>query len=234
MPASPSGTAGHRRRLRERFLKSSLEGFHDYEVVELMLTFAIPRRDVKPLAKALTARFKGLRGILEASREELMEVSGCGERSVELFALLKEAASAYVSEKAPLRPPVKSAADVVCFVNDHYKAYGSAGERLFALFLNSKNEILGMELVHEGAIDRGLIHPRVVMEKAFGHNARSIIFVHTADGHASPSRGGRALAEGLEAAARAIDILVHDHIIVGKNNFLSARDLGWLRAGSSA
>lgn len=232
--ASSSGTAGHRRRLRERFVKSSLEGFHDYEVVELMLTFAIPRRDVKPLAKALIARFKGLSGILEASAEELMEVSGCGERSVELFALLKESAAAYVGEKASGRPPVRSAADVVCFVNDHYKAYGAEGERLFALFLNSKNEILGMELVHEGAIDGELIRPRPVMEKAFGHNARSIIFVHTAAGKAAPSKGERALAEVLEAAARSIDILVHDHIIVGRNNFLSARDLGWLRGGSSA
>lgn len=234
MPQTSSGTAGHRKRLRERFLRSSLEGFHDYEVVELLLTFAIPRKDVKPLAKALVARFKGLRGVLEASREELMEVSGCGERSVELFELLKEAASAYVSEKGVVRPPVRSAADVVCFVNDHYKSYGAEGERLFALFLNSKNEILGMELVHEGAIDRELVRPRAVMEKAFGHNARSIIFVHTAGGHASPSKGERALAEGLEAAARAIDILVHDHIIVGRNNFLSARDLGWLRGGPCA
>lgn len=234
MPASSSGTSGHRRRLRERFLKSSLEGFHDYEVVEFMLTFAIPRRDVKPLAKALIARFKGLSGILEASPGELMEVGGCGQRSVELFALLKESASAYVGEKAAARPPVRSAADVVCFVNDHYKAYGAEGERLFALFLNSKNEILGMEMVHEGAIDGELIHPRAVMEKAFGHNARSIIFVHTADGQASPSKGERALAQGLEAAARSIDILVHDHIIVGRNNFLSARDLGWLRGGPSA
>jgi DNA repair protein RadC len=231
MPASGSGSPGHRKRLRERFLRSSLEGFHDYEVVELLLTFAIPRRDVKPLAKALVARFKGLSGIFEASAGELMEVTGCGERSVELIALLKEAASVYVNEKAAARPPVRSAADVVCFVNDHSKEYGEGAERLFALFLNSKNEILGIELLHEGEMSGALVQPRAVMEKAFGHNARSIIFVHTADGQASPSRGERSLAEGLEAAARSIDILVHDHIIVGKKNFLSARDLGWLRPG---
>ncbi|CAG1066135.1 hypothetical protein BAC1_01739 [uncultured bacterium] len=231
MGAAGSGSPGHRRRLRERFLRSSLEGFHDYEVVELLLTFAIPRRDVKPLAKALVARFKGLSGIFEASAEELREVAGCGERSVELFALLKEVASAYVNEKGAARPPVKSAADAVCFVNDHSKEYGEAAERLFALFLNSKNEILGIELLHEGDMNVALVPPRAVMEKAFGHNARSIIFVHTADGHAAPSKGEKALAEGLEAAARSIDILVHDHIIVGKKNFLSARDLGWLRPG---
>lgn len=233
MRAAQSGSPGHRKRLRERFLRSSLEGFHDYEVVELLLTYAIPRRDVKPLAKALIARFKGLSGIFEASAEELREVSGCGERSVDLFALIKEAASVYVNEKASKRPPVKSAADVVCFVNDHSKEYGEKAERLFALFLNSKNEILGIELLHEGEMNTALVQPRAVMEKAFGHNARSIIFVHTADGQAAPSSGERTLAEGLESAARSIDILVHDHIIVGKSNFLSARDLGWLRPGPS-
>jgi DNA repair protein RadC len=234
MPAAANGSPGHRKRLRERFLRSSLEGFHDYEVVELLLTYAIPRRDVKPLAKALISRFKGLSGIFQATPEELCEVSGCGGRSVELIALLKEAASAYVNEKAATRPPVRSAADVVCFVNDHSKEYGEVCERLFALFLNSKNEILGIELLHEGEINKALVQPRAVMEKAFGHNARSIIFVHIGGREASPSRGERALAELLEAAARSIDILVHDHIMVGKSNYLSARDLGWLKPGPSA
>ena len=229
MPAAASGSPGHRKRLRERFLRSSLEGFHDYEVVELLLTYAIPRRDVKPIAKALIKRFKGLRGICEASPEEMLEVAGCGARSAELFWLLKEAASVYVNEKAASRPPVKSAADVICFVNDHAKEYEDNGERLFALFLNSKNEILGIELLHEGDVNKAFVHPRSVMEKAFGYNARSIIFVHKAIGQAAPSAGEKALAQVLEAAARSIDILVHDHIIVGNRSFLSARDLGWLR-----
>ena len=228
MPAAASGSPGHRKRLRERFLRSSLEGFHDYEVVELLLTYAIPRRDVKPIAKALIKRFKGLRGICEASPEEMLEVAGCGARSAELFWLLKEAASVYVNEKAASRPPVKSAADVICFVNDHAKEYEDNGERLFALFLNSKNEILGIELLHEGDVNKAFVHPRSVMEKAFGYNARSIIFVHKAIGQAAPSAGEKALAQVLEAAARSIDILVHDHIIVGNRSFLSARDLGWL------
>ncbi len=229
MPAAQSGSPGHRKRLRERFLRSSLEGFHDYEVVELLLTYAIPRRDVKPIAKALIKRFKGLRGICEASPEEMLEIAGCGARSAELFSLLKEAASVYVNEKAASRPPVKSAADVIFFVNDHAKEYEDNGERLFALFLNSKNEILGMELLHEGDVNKAFVHPRSVMEKAFGYNARSIIFVHKAIGQAAPSAGEKALAQLLEAAARSIDILVHDHIIVGNRSFLSARDLGWLR-----
>src|SRR5512134_3384051 len=128
MPASLSGSPGHRKRLRERFLMSSLEGFHDYEVVELLLTYSIPRRDVKPLAKALIKRFKGLKGILEASPEEMLEVPGCGKRSAMLFFLLREASGTYVNEKVSPRPPVKSAADVVCFVNDHSKEYGGRGE----------------------------------------------------------------------------------------------------------
>jgi len=213
-------------------MKTSLEGFHDYEVVELLLTYAIPRRDVKPVAKALVGRFKGLRGVLEASPEELVEVVGCGARSVELLGLLKEMAAVYIDEKAVARRPVRSAADAVGFVNDHSFEYGDGGERLFALFLNSKNEILGIEMICEGEVNGAIVEPRDVMQKAFGHNARSIILVHTTKGQASPSKGERALFQGLEAAARSIDILVHDHIIVGQKGFLSARDLGWLRPGA--
>jgi len=229
MPASASGSPGHRKRLRERFLRSSLEGFHDYEVVELLLTYAIPRRDVKPLAKALVARFKGLKGLCEASPEELLEVPGCGQKSALLFSLLREAASAYVAEKVRPSPPVKSASDVVGFVNEHSRAYEAKTERLFALFLNSKNEILGIETLCEGEVKSSAVQPRSVMEKAFGYNARSIIFVRKSNGQAAPTAAERGLAVMLEAAARSIDILVHDHIIVGSRSFLSARDLGWLR-----
>lgn len=234
MHSAGKGPAGHRKRLRERFLKTSLAGFHDYEVVELLLTYAVPRRDVKPVAKALISRFKGLRGLFEASPEELREVAGCGQRSVELLGLLREMAAIYVNEKAAVRHPVRSAADVLCFVNDHAFEYGEEPEKLFALFLNSKNEILGIELLCEGEVNGNMASPREVVQKAFGHNARSIIFVHITKGQAAPSKGEKALFQGLEAAARSIDILVHDHIIAGQKGFLSARDMGWLRPGASS
>src|SRR3972149_10723413 len=98
MEKSGKSYLGHRKRLKERFTKARLDGFHDYEVVELLLTYAIPRRDVKPAAKELIRRFRGLRGVFEAGAEDLGSVMGIGENAVALLRLLKEVAGAYLKE----------------------------------------------------------------------------------------------------------------------------------------
>lgn len=224
--------SGHRKRLKERFLRASLEGFHDYEALELFLTFAIPRRDVKPLAKELIKRFKGLKGVFEASCEEISSVPGMGENSAVFISLLKELASAYVDEEAVASSPIKSPADAVDFVSNRFDC---GRERFLALYLNSKNEVLGIEPFHEGDLKGIAVSPREVIEKAFGHNARSIIFVHTKAGAPSiPQKDEKRLVEELEEAALAIDVLVHDHIITGKGRHLSAREMGWLKPPNPA
>ena len=105
--------AGHRGRLRERFVKNRLNGFHDYEVVELLLTYAIARRDVKPLAKALLRRFGSLHKLFEATREELMEVDGIGENAAALLSLLKPLTKEYLGTQPEKRQKVSSAEDAV-------------------------------------------------------------------------------------------------------------------------
>jgi DNA repair protein RadC len=219
---------GHRRRLRERFKKSGLEGFHDYEVVELLLTFAIPRRDVKPLAKHLIKRFKGLRGLFDATSEELSSIKGVGDNAAVLVRLVKEAAKEYLRERMMKRDVIRSPKDVADYLN--LTLSGEKVEKFLALYLNSKNEILGVETLHEGAIDRTFVYPRKAIENAFKHNARSIIFVHNhPSGDPTPSDVDRRLTKELEAAASALDIIVHDHIIVGKNGHFSSREEGWLK-----
>jgi len=220
--------SGHRKRLKERFAKRSIEAFHDYEVVELLLTFAIPRRDVKPLAKALVKRFGGLKGVLDASIKELATVEGVGESTAVLLMLLKEAAGAYLMERTmAARPPVRSPGDVIDFVNATFN--GDKAERFISIFLNSKNEILGMEEMHEGALSAMDVAPRAVIEKAFRYNARSIIFVHNDPaGETLPGEPEMALAKGLAAAAATIDILVHDYMITGGAEHFSGREAGWL------
>lgn len=221
-----ASNSGHRKRVRDRFGKASLEGFHDYEIVELLLTFAIPRRDVKPLAKALVKRFGGLKGVFEASIKDLSAVSGIGENAAILLTLLKEAAGAYLLEQMMSNKPVRSPSDVLEFLDATLS--GEKAERFLAIYLNSKNDILGVAALHEGALSSMEVSPKKVIEKAFKYNARSIIFVHNhPDGKVCPAKEERQLAIQLEAAAGSIDILVHDYLITGKGEHFSAREVGW-------
>ncbi len=231
MIAMENPNAGHRKRLRERFKKTRLEGFHDYEIVELLLAYAIPRRDVKPLAKTLISRFKGLRGVLDASVEELVSVKGMGENAAVLVGLVKEMAGEYLKEKVMKRDVIRSAGDVLNYLN--VALSGEKVEKFLAIYLNSKNEVLGIETLHEGTINQTFVYPRKIIERAFSHNARAIILVHNhPSGDPTPSTADRRLTEELLAAARALDIIVHDHIIIGKNSHVSGRELGWLGEGS--
>src|SRR5574337_986585 len=130
---------GHRKRLRERFAKASLEGFHDYEVLELLLTFAIPRKDVKPLAKELIREFKGLQGVFDAGVDGLSSVNGIGESAAVLIALLRETARVSIGEQTSGRARhIRTPEDVFAFLEETIGEKGE--ERLIAVYLNSKNE----------------------------------------------------------------------------------------------
>ncbi len=221
-----TGHGGHRQRLREKFLKAGITGLHDYEVVELLLTYAIPRMDVKPVAKDLIRRFKGLRGVLDAEVDELVEIPGMGEHSAGLIKLTKGLGSAYLEERVLGADVMSSPKEVVDFLTS--KLAGERVEKFLALFLSSKNEVLAIETINEGTINQTAVYPRKVIEHALRHNARSIIFVHNhPSGDPTPSKSDIKLTKELEDAARTVDILVHDHIIIGRNSHHSLRDSGW-------
>lgn len=226
MTAAGHYGTGHRKRLKERYLKGGIDGFHGYEIIEALLTYSIPRRDVKPLAKTLFSRFKGLRGVLDAAPKELSTVDGAGENTSILIALAREAGRAYLNEEEASKNLIRTPQDVIDFMKPALAA--ETGERLFAVYLNTRNEVLGVETLHEGPIGRG-IPAREVIERAFTHNARSVIFVHS-----SPSKGGgptindKRLTKALEAAASSIDIVVHDYLIAVEGGQFSARENGWL------
>ena len=218
---------GHRSRLKEKFIKSGLTGFHDYEILELLLTYAIPRRDVKPIAKELTEHFKDLQGIFDADLEELKNIKGLGEHSAILIKLLKEAAAVYLKERIENKNIIDSVKSVMEYCR--YRLSGERDEVFLVLYLNAKNEIIKNEILQRGTIDQTVIYPRKVMEQALKHNACSLIFVHNhPSGDPAPSEADKELTKILTRALRTVDITVHDHLITGKNACFSARENGWI------
>ena len=229
MSEDPHHHLGHRRRLRERFLRNGLAGFHDYEVLELLLAFAIPRRDVKPYAKALLAKFGGLRAVFDASAEELQKVEGIGPNAAVLLRVLKETASLYLAQRLQAGTVLDSPKAIVDYCR--HALQGQRNERFQVIFLNAKDVVVGIETVSEGTVDWSAVYPRKVLEGALRHNAVAVIFVHNhPGGRAEASDEDRRLTEALAQAAKAIGVGVHDHLIIGQNDWLSFREQGWLPA----
>lgn len=211
---------GHRERLRERFRKSGSEGFHDYELLELLLTYGIPRRDVKPIAKALIKRFGSFSGVLDASEKELLEVAGMGSISSILIRLVKELCWVYLEEKMRGRDVLSSPQAVVNFVR--MRLSGLPYEAFMVIYLNTKNEVLHYEIIQEGTIDQAVIFPRRIIEGALAQHASGLILVHNhPSGHYSPSEDDKTLTRSIIGAAKTLDLRVLDHIVVGKDGHFS-------------
>lgn len=219
--------AGHRQRLRDRFTRSGLDGLQDYEFIELLLTYAIPRRDVKPLAKSLLERFSGIRGVFDASIDELISCTGIGKRTAVLIKLLKEGSAAYLKTRIIHKEILGSPQDVLNYC--HCTLSGEKNEKFMVIYLTAKNELVDTELLEEGTVNQTAVYPRKVMEAALRHRASALIFVHNhPSGDPSPSQADRLLTDALVKAALALDIAVHDHIIIGRNKHVSWRENGWL------
>lgn len=208
----------HRKRLRERFRK--MQGLADYELIELLLTFAIPRRDVKPIAKRLLKRFGGISGIMDATERELLQCEGVGKTSAILFRLVKELFVAYTKESMVRRDVLSTPEAVVGFLRTRLSGYGN--EVFMVIYLNVKNEVIGHESISEGTVDRVAVYPRRVVEAALLNGASSIILVHNhPTGHVEPSQEDIALTRAIVDAAGTLGIKVLDHIIVGEKKHLS-------------
>ncbi len=211
---------GHRKRLRERFQKAGAEGMHDYELLELLLTYAVQRKDVKPIAKRLIERFGSLAGVLDASQKELEAVTDVGSISATLIRLVKELCGAYLAEKMKRKDVLSSPQAVVDFAR--VKLAGLTHEAFMVIYLNVKNEVLEHEIIHEGTIDRAVVYPRRIMEAALAHHAAGLILIHNhPSGHPEPSEEDKRLTRAIAEAARPMDIQIIDHIVVGKDGYFS-------------
>jgi len=216
---------GHRQRLKKRFLALGAQGLADYEIIELLLTFVIPRKDTKPIAKDLLRAFKSLQGVFEAPIEELVKIPGVGENCAFLVKFFLDAPAFYLKEKIRRREYLHSAKDVITYLQ---MSMQSLRHEIFkVIFLNAKNEIIHDETIHEGTLNQSIVYPRKIIEKALKYNASSLIFVHNhPSGHAKPSVQDREITRNLVFAARMMDMDVYDHIIIGHNDYYSFAEEG--------
>ena len=218
---------GHRERLRERFLRAGAKGLQDYELLELLLSYAIPRKDVKPQAKELLRRFGSLAGVMDASPEEVQEVKGIGPRAATLLRLVKEMGEVYLSERMRGVDVLSSPSRVVDFCL--FRLKGEGEEKFMVIYLNVKNEVMDYEVIQEGTVDRSVVYPRRVAEKALRRRAASVIVVHNhPSGHPDPSPEDKRITRELVEALKPLEIRLLDHIIVGKRGYFSFRERGIL------
>lgn len=212
--------AGHRKRLRDKFIRSGLAGFHDYEIVELLLSLGTPRRDCKLPAKEAIKRFKTLRGVLEASPKELQEISGIGPHNAFGIKLVQEVAREFLKEKIIDAPVYKSAQEIFEYL---YHSMRDRKKELFkALYLNSQNQIMAAEDLFEGTVNSSAVSPPEVMESALKNNAVALIFAHNhPSGNPEPSQSDKELTRDLIYAASIMRLKVLDHIVIGNDRYFS-------------
>ncbi len=215
----------HRERLKRKFSASGIAALHDYEVLELLLSYAIPRKDVKPPAKLLLKQFGSLKGIMDAEATELEKISGISAHTALLVKLVKDIGSLYLREQLAEKTQISCTAELLNYCR--MVLGGLKDERFYVIYLNAQNRVIDMEAIQEGIVNQAVVYPRKVLEKALKRKASAIILVHNHPlGHVKPSDADIRLTKLIQDAAKILDIIVHDHIIIGENTALSFREEG--------
>jgi len=211
---------GHRKRLREKFLHSGLSGFHDYEIVELLLSLGTPRKDCKQAAKEAIKRFQTLRGVLEAPAEELQQIDGIGAHSAFGIKLIQEVAREFLKAKILEKPFYRSSQEVFDYL--YHAMRGLKKETFKVIYLNSQNQIIDTVDLSEGTVSSSSVSPREVIEGAIKNNAAALIFVHNhPSGVPEPSASDKSLTRELVYGGKIMQLRVLDHIIIGDNKYYS-------------
>lgn len=211
---------GHRARLRERMLREGLQGFAPHEVLELLLCFAIPQRDVNPLAHTLLKSFGSLSGVLEAAPEELRRCPGVGENAAALLALMPQLTGYYMRDRLRERRRLCTASDAGAYCKTLF--FGAANEAVYLICLDAQARVIHPALIRSGTIDEAPLYPREVVETALRHHAHSVLLAHNhPGGDASPSAADYDVTRTVLSALKVIDIRVVDHIIVADTGFFS-------------
>jgi len=227
MPEDANKVEGHRRRLREKFLKAGINAFLDYEIVELLLTLGTPRKDCKEQAKKALKEFKTLRGVLEADNLDLQRIKGIGSHNVFGIRLVQEVSRRFLKDRMMSRPYCRSSREVFDYL--YHSLRDLKKEKFKVLFLDAKNQIIEERTLFEGTVDSSAVYPREIMKEALRYDASSLIFVHNhPSGDPEPSLCDREITRELVFAARVMELKVLDHIIIGNNCFFSFVDHGMI------
>ncbi|WP_375412943.1 DNA repair protein RadC [uncultured Bradyrhizobium sp.] len=215
---------GHRERLRERFRSVGPDALSDYELLEMVLFRALPRRDVKPLAKALIRKFGSFAETVHAPAARLREISGLGEAAITEIKLIAAAASRVAKGQLSARTMLSSWATLIDYCRTTM-AFADK-EQFRILFLDKRNQLISDELQQIGTVDHTPVYPREVIKRALELSATAIILVHNhPSGDPTPSQADIQMTRAIVDIADPLGIVVHDHIIVGKNGHASLKGL---------
>ena len=215
---------GHRERLRARFRDAGPDALSDYELLELVLSRAIPRRDVKPLAKDLVSRFGSFAEVIAAPRPLLLKEKGMGEATVTELKIVHAAAQRLAKGELRKRPVLSSWGNVLDYCRTAMAF--SDKEEFRLLFLDKRNQLIADEVQQRGTVDHTPVYPREVVKRALELSATALILIHNhPSGDPTPSRADIQMTQAIIDVAKPLGIAVHDHIIVGKEGHASLKGL---------
>ena len=223
--ADASLNTGHRERLREKLTLAGGEALHDYELLELYLFRSIPRRDVKPIAKDLIKRFGDLGGVAAAPVKQLIQIKGISEKTAAELKLIQVLSERLSREQIIGRPIIASWSALITYVRTAMQH--ATTEQFRVLFLDRKNKLIADEILGKGTVDHAPVYPREVVKRALAHEASAIILVHNhPSGDPTPSHSDVVMTQKMAEAAKPFDIVLHDHLVIGRETTASFKALG--------
>jgi DNA repair protein RadC len=216
---------GHRKRLKERFLREGLDNFEAHQVLELILFYSIPRRDTNEIAHELLKKYGSLANVFEADINDLIKTPGIGENSAFILSLIPSLARRYFKDKWGSKPVIDSSSKAGQYAVSLFA--GRLYEAFYVICLDAQNKVNFPVLLHEGTINESPVYPRLVVEAALRHQANSVILAHNHPGGSlKPSQADIEVTERIRTALESISIRVIDHIIVAGDKYVSFAEMG--------